>query len=383
MRVKVMDEVSQAGLSVLDFNKLECVDKNGDGIIVRSGTVSAGELTPDLLAIARVGVGVDNIPMKECTEAGIVVFITPNGNANAVKELVISALLLSSRDIIGAANWVQTLKDNVENRTKDGRFDFIGPEISGKTLGVIGLGDIGVLVANSAHDLGMNVMGYDPFISVKAAWKLTRTVNLTNSFDEILQNCDYISLHLPLNESTRGMIDEKSFKSMKDGVRLINYARGEIVEEDALLNALKSGKLAKYVTDFADEGLLGNDNIIITPHLGSVTPESEEKCASMAAMQLADYLKNGNIANSANFPECVMDRVGGTRIIILDMDIPNMIGQFSNILGKNGYNIIKMASNGKDGYGCTIADIEGDRNKLTDTVREIAAIDGVIRVRIV
>ncbi len=358
--------------------------ENPDGILVRSAAMHDMELGENLLAIARAGAGVNNIPIEKCTQRGIVVFNTPGANANAVKELVLCALFLTSRKIPAAMDWVKTLKgrgDEVGKLVEKGKSAFAGPEIQGKSLGVVGLGAIGILVANAAEQLGMTVYGYDPFLSVESAWRLSSAVKRASSFDDICQNCDYISLHLPETPETKGMVNSGSIAKMKDGARLLNFARGGLADPAALLEALESGKLAAYATDFPDDSLIGMENAVLLPHLGASTPESEDNCAVMAVDQLKEYLESGNIRNSVNLPAISMARDPGTRrICLLHRNIPNTIATFAAACGQVGINIENMQSKSKGEYAYTILDVSGS---LPDNAAEtLKALEPIIRVRI-
>lgn len=357
--------------------------KNPDAIILRSFNMHEMDLPDSLTAVARAGAGVNNIPLDKCSEKGIVVFNTPGANANAVKELVIASLFLSSRKIVAGINWASTLADEGDNITKvveKGKSAFAGPEIAGKKLGVIGLGAIGVKVANAASALDMEVMGYDPFLSVNAAWGLSRAVLKASSAKEIFETCDYITLHLPLNDNTKGMVGAESLASMKDGVRILNFARGGLVDTDALLNAIESGKVASYVTDFPDAKMIGNESIIAIPHLGASTPESEDNCAMMAAEELKEYLENGNIINSVNFPSCVLEREAETRVCVLHKNIPNMLGQISAFFAGKNINIKNMLNKSKGENAYTV--LETDEHPGADVVEALSAIDGIVKVRV-
>lgn len=354
-----------------------------EAILVRSASMHEMDFNPELLAIARAGAGVNNIPLDKCSQQGIVVFNTPGANANAVKELVLAALLLSSRKIVDGIQWTKTLKGSeIGKLVEKGKSSFVGPEISGKKLGVIGLGAIGVLVSNAAVHLGMEVYGYDPFLSVDAAWGLSRSIHHAQTLDEIYANCDYITVHVPLTPDTREMINAASIAKMKDGVRLLNFARGDLANSADVVAALASGKAAAYATDFADETLLEAEgvNVIPMPHLGASTPESEDNCARMAALELIDYLENGNIKNSVNMPAVSMPREG-SRICVLHRNVPNTISSFSGVLAKCGINIENMASKSRKEYAYTILDVTGDVS--ADAAEAISALDEVIRVRII
>ena len=356
-----------------------------DAVLVRSAAMHDMELPEQLLAIARAGAGVNNIPIDKCSEQGIVVFNTPGANANAVKELVICGLLLASRKVARGMDWVKTLKgegDQVGKLVEKGKSAFVGPEISGKALGVIGLGAIGILVANAAEALGMTVYGYDPYLSVDAAWGLSSSVHHARSLDEIYANCDYITLHLPQTPDTKNMINADALAKMKDGVRILNFARGGLVNSAELVAALESGKAAAYVTDFPDESLLDVEGVTAIPHLGASTPESEDNCARMAVDQVKDYLENGNIRNSVNMPAVNMARDPGlTRICILHRNVPNTISLFSGAVGDAGVNIENMQSMSRGNYAYTIFDVSGDLSD--EAAADLEKLDPIIRVRVI
>ena len=377
--ILTLNKISKAGLSRLgdNYNVADSVE-NPDAVLVRSASMHDMELPSSLLAIARAGAGVNNIPLDKCTEQGIVVFNTPGANANAVKALVLSALFLSSRKIVEGIEWAKTLKDNADaaKLVEKGKSQFVGPEIKGKTLGVIGLGAIGILVANAAVSLGMNVLGYDPFISVDAAWGLSPKVKHVVSLNDIFENSDYITLHVPLTPETKGVIGKENIAKMKDGVRILNFARGDLADNEAVLSAVADGKIAKYITDFAAPELLDVENVIVTPHLGASTPESEDNCAKMAADEIKDYLENGNIKNSVTLPAVSMVRGTGTRICVIHKNVPNMISAVTTALA--GANIENMQSKSRKEYAYTILDVTGDFD-----VAAIEAIDGVIKVRVI
>lgn len=377
--ILTLNKISKAGLSRLgdNYNVADSVE-NPDAVLVRSASMHDMELPSSLLAIARAGAGVNNIPLDKCTEQGIVVFNTPGANANAVKELVLSALFLSSRKIVEGIEWAKTLKDNADaaKLVEKGKSQFVGPEIKGKTLGVIGLGAIGILVANAAVSLGMNVLGYDPFISVDAAWGLSPKVKHVVSLNDIFENSDYITLHVPLTPETKGVIGKENIAKMKDGVRILNFARGDLADNEAVLSAVADGQIAKYITDFAAPELLDVENVIVTPHLGASTPESEDNCAKMAADEIKDYLENGNIKNSVTLPAVSMVRGTGTRICVIHKNVPNMISAVTTALA--GANIENMQSKSRKEYAYTILDVTGDFD-----VAAIEAIDGVIKVRVI
>ena len=353
------------------------------GVLVRSAAMHDMDLPESLLGIARAGAGVNNIPIDKCSEQGIVVFNTPGANANAVKELVLAGLFLASRKVVDGINWAQGLKgegDAVAKLVEKGKSAYAGPEILGKKLGVIGLGAIGVLVANAAVALGMDVYGYDPYLSVDAAWKLSRHIHHANTLDEIYAECDYITVHVPLNDGTRKMINAETIATMKDGVRILNFARAGLVDSDAMLAALADGKVAAYVVDFPTEEMLGVENVIAIPHLGASTPESEDNCAVMAADQIKDYLENGNIKNSVNYPDVQVPRSGDSRICVLHKNIPNMLAQISAVVSADGVNIEAMTNKSRKDFAYTILDIIGEaKDSFT---KDILAIEGVIRVRV-
>lgn len=355
-----------------------------EGVLVRSGSMHDLEMPKSLLAIARAGAGVNNIPLDSCAEKGIVVFNTPGANANGVKELVLAGLFLASRDVVGGIQWCQTIKDdpNIAKTVEKGKKDFAGCEIKGKKLGVIGLGAIGAEVANAAAALGMEVYGYDPFISVNAAWMLSRDVKHITSADSIYEECDYITLHVPLMDATKGMINEETIGKMKDGVVVLNFARDLLVNDDAMAAALESGKVSRYVTDFPNPKSVNMKGAIAIPHLGASTEESEDNCAKMAVKELMDYLENGNIRNSVNFPACDMGVCRmASRVAVFHKNIPNMIGQVTGTLAAAGVNISDMTNKSKDKFAYTLLDLE---NTVDDSVIEkLSSIDGVCRVRVV
>lgn len=380
-----LNPISPVGLEKFsdDYQETDNIQE-ADAVLVRSADMKSMDLPENLKAIGRAGAGVNNIPLGKCSDEGIVVFNTPGANANGVKELVIAGMLLASRDIVGGIEWVES-EQNVEDIGKlaeKKKKQFAGREISGKKLGIIGLGAIGAMVANSATHLGMEVYGYDPYLSIDAAWNLSRTIKHSKTLDEIYSQCDYITIHVPLLDSTRKMIDREAFSKMKDGVVLLNFARDLLVDEEALIEALESGKVKKYVTDFANPLVAGREGILVTPHLGASTEESEENCAVMAVKELRDFLENGNIKNSVNFPNCDMGScVTVGRIAITHKNIPNMISQFTKILGGEGINIADMTNKSKGGYAYTLIDLESAVSK--EALDELKAVDGVAKVRVV
>ena len=380
-----LNPIAQVGLEKFDetYVKTETPDE-ADAILVRSAGMHEMEFAKNLKAIARAGAGVNNIPLDKCADQGIVVFNTPGANANGVKELVLAGMLLASRDIVGGIEWVahEEDKEHIDKLAEKQKKQFAGCEISGKKLGIIGLGAIGAMVANSATHLGMEVYGYDPFISIDAAWNLSRTIKHSKSLDEIYSQCDYITIHVPLTDNTRKMIDKEAFTKMKDGVVLLNFARDLLVDEEALIGALDSGKVKKYVTDFANPLVAGRPGILVTPHLGASTEESEENCAVMAVKEVRDFLENGNIKNSVNFPNCDMGTcVAVGRITIAHKNIPNMISQFTKILGSEGLNIADMTNKSRGSYAYTIIDLESAASK--EALDELRAIEGVSKVRVI
>ncbi len=355
------------------------------GIMLRSFKMHDYKLDENTIAIARAGAGTNNIPVAEYAEQGVVVFNTPGANANAVKELVLAALLISSRNIINATDWVKTLKgqgDEVGKLVEKGKSQFAGKEIKGKTLGVIGLGAIGALVANSALDLGMKVCGYDPFLSVGAALKLSSEVKIVKELSDIAKNCDYITIHIPyIPDQNKGLINAGLIRKMKDGVVIINCARGEIVDNNDILKATESGKVAKYVVDFPSDELIGAKNVICIPHLGASTEEAEDNCAIMAAKQLIDYIENGNVVNSVNYPTCSMPRTTAHRLVILHKNTKNILAQITGTVGNEGINISNLTNQSKGDYAVTILDID---NKVSeDAIKNIAQVENIIKVRVI
>ncbi|MBE6638725.1 MAG: 3-phosphoglycerate dehydrogenase [Ruminococcaceae bacterium] len=383
-RIKTYNKISKSGLQVFDDkytvgNEVE----NADGAIVRSAALHEEVFPKTLLGIARAGAGTNNIPIDRCSEEGIVVFNTPGANANAVKELVIAGLFLASRKIVSGIEWAKTLKgtEGVEKAVEKGKGAFAGPEIKGKTLGVIGLGAIGAMVANTASDLGMKVYGYDPYLSVKSALNLNHSINYIPDLKDIFRNCDYITVHVPLLDSTKDLINTESIALMKDGVRILNFSRGGLVNSEAMLNALASGKIASYVTDFPSEEMLGVEGVVAIPHLGASTPESEDNCALMAAKELIDYIENGNIENSVNLPAISMPRSSDKRICVIHRNIPNTLTAITSIVAADGVNIENMLNRSKGDYAYTMLDVAPtDYDKVCE---EIKNINGIIRVRII
>ena len=384
--IKTLNKISKKGLNLFDYSKysIDGSEEHTDAIILRSYKMHDMEIPGGLKAVARAGAGTNNIPVSDYTEKGIVVFNTPGANANSVKELVLMSLFISSRKIIRGVTWAKELLgkgDEVPKLIEKGKSNFSGSEIKGKTLGVIGLGAIGVMVANDAIALGMNVIGYDPYISIDAAWGLSRQVKKSENLESLLSKCDYLTMHMPLNDSTKDFLNDDTLAMMKKGVKILNFARGGLVDNKAIKRAIETGTVDRYVTDFPEEELLDIENVIPIPHLGASTPEAEENCAVMAVNQLMDFLETGNIKNSVNFPDCQMDMNGETRITIGNRNVPNMVGQISSVLADAGLNIANMINRNKGNYAYNIIDIDG---KVPENVIEkIEDIDGVIFTRII
>lgn len=383
--IKTMNNIAQQGLDELAANGLilNVDSENPDGFLIRSAKLHDAAFGSRLLAIARAGVGTDNVPVERCSEAGIAVFNTAGANAEAVKELAICSLLISSRNIMGGITWVNAIAGHkdVAAEVEKGKAAYVGPEIMGKTLGIIGLGAIGSKIANAAEDLGMNVWGYDPYLSVDAAWRLSRKVNHAPDLDTIFRLSDYVLVQVHYNESTRHMLGAAEFAKMKPGVRIINLARGELVDDDAMLAALSVGKVACYVTDFPNNKIAGVKGVIATPHLGASTPESEEKCAVMAAQELADYLLNGNTKNSVNLPNAVLERKGVCRLCVIHKNVPRMLNAFLDLVGGADLNVEHMINKARGELAYTMIDL-GDKLG-EDIVEKIRSIPDVYRVRLV
>ena len=385
-KIKTYNKISETGLSRFDTEKYVYGDdiENADGAIVRSAVLHDTEFPESLKAIARAGAGTNNIPIDRCSESGIVVFNTPGANANAVKELVLAGILMCSRRVVPAIEWTKTLKGKgaeVGKLVEKGKSAFAGPEISGKTLGVIGLGAIGGMVANAATHLGMKVYGYDPYLSVNSAWNLTHHAVHATDINEIYENCDYITIHVPLNDETKGYITKDTIAMMKDGVRILNFSRGDLVNSEDILEALDSGKVSAYVTDFPNDDIIGAQGVITIPHLGASTPESEDNCATMAADELIDYIENGNITNSVNMPNISMPRSGSVRVCVLHRNIPNVLNSITGITTKENINIENMLNKSKKDYAYTMLDINIDNSEAV--AKAIADIEGVIKVRVI
>ena len=382
--IQTLNKISKQGLSRLEPENFEISAdmENPEGIIVRSASMHDMTLPASLLAVARAGAGVNNIPLDKCSEQGIVVFNTPGANANAVKELVLAGLLISSRKVIPAIEWAKTLKgegDQVGKLVEKGKSAFAGGEIKGKKLGVIGLGAIGALVANAAEKLGMEVYGYDPFLSVDAAWRLSPSVHKVSKINQIYAQCDYITLHLPLTDTTKDMINAETLAMMKNGVRIMNFARGGLVHNADLKAALAEEKVAAYVVDFPDDEMLDVDGVIAIPHLGASTPESEENCAIMAAKELRDYLRNGNIEHSVNFPDVSMPKSGKARVCVLHRNIAGILSNINSAF--RGNNIESQTNRSKGDYAYTLLDLANIPDEAT--LAKVREIEGVIRVRMV
>ena len=385
-RIKTLNKISSAGLAHLDQTRFQVGNdvENEDGILVRSAAMHEYEFPQALRAIARAGAGTNNIPIDRCSENGIVVFNTPGANANAVKELVIAAMLIASRDIMGGAKWVQEQANtegvDVAAAVEKGKSAFVGPELYKKTLGVIGLGAIGALVCNVALDLGMDVYGYDPFLSVDAALRLDRHVHVVKDVNELYKVADYVTIHVPYNNDTKDFINAEAISKMKGQVRVLNLARGGLVNDDDMIEALNSGRVAKYVTDFPDNKITIAKNVIALPHLGASTPGSEENCAAMAAQELRDYLVNGNITNSVNLPNVSQDWSGIARVCIIHKNVPAMLTKIMATLSDDNINVENMTNKSKKDYAYTMVDVN---TRISDQVAdELRAIEGVIRVRV-
>ncbi len=383
-KVKLMNKISPVGLNNFteeyEYSE-DLVDE--DAILLRSASLHDYDFPKNIKAIARAGAGVNNIPVEKCTEKGIVVFNTPGANANAVKELVICGLLLSSRKVVESIQWINTLGDdeNIAKTAEKGKSNFVGPEIEGKTLGVIGLGAIGVQVANAAVKLDMKVFGYDPFMSVNSAWALSKHVKQAANMEEIFKTCDYISIHVPSTKDTKGMINKDMLALVKEGTRLLNFARGDLVVTQDVVDAVASGQLGKYVTDFAASELIGKENIIVFPHLGASTPESEDNCARMAVDEMRDFLENGNITNSVNYPRCVQPRESKVRLCITNKNMPNILARISKLFADHNLNIENMVNRAKGDYAYTLIDTNSDVRQ--DIIDRIEAAEGIINVRVI
>ena len=383
--ILTLNKIASCGLDQLKKDKYNITDDatiNADGIILRSFAMHDMDLPEKLLAVARAGAGTNNIPIDKCSEKGVVVFNTPGANANAVKELVIAGLFMASRKITDGIAWANTLTgDDVAKQVEKGKSNFAGQEIQGKTLGVIGLGAIGVLVANAARHLGMNVIGYDPYLSVDYALKLSSHIKKAKDIKEIYEESDYITIHVPLTPDTKNLVNRDTISQMKDNVRVLNFARGELVNNDDIKAALASGKVASYVVDFPNAEIVNQPGIVAIPHLGASTEESEDNCAVMAAHELADYLENGNILNSVNFPNCTLPVEGQGRIAIIHKNVPNMITQFTKVFSDENINIAGMVNSSKKDNAYTL--LNTDDIITNDLIDKLKAIDGVIRIRVI
>ena len=384
-RYHCLNPISEVGMETFTEEYVPVSEpEKADAILVRSTNMKEMEFAKELKAIARAGAGVNNIPLEKCAEEGIVVFNTPGANANGVKELVLAGMLLASRDIIGGINWVQENEEdgNIAKDTEKAKKAFSGCELEGKKLGVIGLGAIGVLVANAATHLGMEVYGYDPYISVDSAWRLSRSIRHAKTVDEIYKDCDYITIHVPAKDATKNMIDKDALGLMKKGVVVLNFARNVLVEEEAIVDALVSGHVKHYVTDFPTPQIVGVKGAIVIPHLGASTEESEDNCAVMAASQIKNYLENGNIKNSVNYPDCYMGlRGNNTRILLLHHNVPNMIGQFTKILADDNMNIADLMNKSKGKYAYTMIDI--DSTVSENVIKDLGTVEEVLRIRVI
>lgn len=384
-RYHCLNPISEVGLETFTEEYVPVSEpEKADAILVRSTNMKEMEFAKELKAIARAGAGVNNIPLEKCAEEGIVVFNTPGANANGVKELVLAGMLLASRDIIGGINWVQENEEdgNIAKDAEKAKKAFAGCELEGKKLGVIGLGAIGVLVANAATHLGMEVYGYDPYISVDSAWRLSRSIRHAKTVDEIYKDCDYITIHVPATDATKNMIDKDALGLMKKGVVVLNFARNVLVEEEAMVDALVSGHVKHYVTDFPTPQIAGVKGAIVIPHLGASTEESEDNCAVMAASQIKNYLENGNIKNSVNYPDCDMGlRGNNTRILLLHHNVPNMIGQFTKILADDNMNIADLTNKSKGKYAYTMIDIDSAVSE--NVIKELGTVEEVLRIRVI
>ena len=384
-RIKTLNEISPVINKVFtaDYAVGNEID-NEDAIIVRSAKMHDMPISDSLLAVARAGAGYNNIPVDKCSERGIVVFNTPGANANAVKELTIAGMLLAGRDIVGGIEWARTLKgegDKVSALVEKGKNHFVGPELKGKKLAVIGLGAIGTMVANAGHALEMDVYGYDPFLSVEHALMLSRAVHKAGDLDKLLAEADFVSLHLPLTDKTRGMVDADMLSKFKPGAALLNFSRGELVDGAAVLEAVKAGRLRRYVTDFPSEDMLGAEGVIALPHLGASTPESEDNCAEMAAQELAGYLTRGAIINSVNYPACDPGYTDGARLCVLHANVPNMVGSVTALLAAQGINIANMVNKSRGALAYTVIDADGEIG--ANVVKAVAAVENVYKVRLI
>lgn len=388
-KIATLNKISTVGLSKFT-DRYELIDNpmDANGILVRSQSMHDMEFSPNLLAIARAGAGVNNIPVDKCAEAGIVVFNTPGANANAVMELVLCGIIMAARNVPAGMQWVKSLDaDEVKDVSKEveaGKSCYAGNEVAGKTLGVIGLGAIGVRVANAAQKLGMKVVGYDPYITLSAAHELSNKIPMASKLETLLPLCDYVTLHVPVTENTKDMIDDKCFDQMKDGAVLLNFARDSLVEDEAFVKAISGSKLKYYVSDFPNNRTINHEKIILIPHLGASTEEAEDNCAIMAAEELMDYLENGNVTNSVNFPNCSMgpiNREATARVSILNRNVPSMLGKITGIMADMNINIRDLTNKSKGNYACTLMDIDSDITE--ESLKSALSVDGIIRIRVI
>lgn len=382
-QIATLNKISKKGMNHFNVN-YEIIDEaeKANGILVRSQDMHKMEFSSDLLAIARAGAGVNNIPVDRCADRGIIVFNTPGANANAVKELVLCGMLNAARNVPDAVAWTKTLSGDIEKTVEKNKSQFAGRELAGKTLGVIGLGAIGAMVANAAEQLGMKVVGYDPYITLHSAHLLSNTIPVTNNLDAVLPKCDYLTIHVPALDSTKGMINEDKIKLMKNGVTFLNYSRETLVNEDDMLSAIEAGKVKRYVTDFPNAKILYRNGVLCTPHLGASTQEAEENCAIMAVEQLMDYLENGNITNSVNYPDCNLGLLKSqARIVVLNRNIPGMLSKITGILGDMNLNISDMVNRSKGNFACTLLDADSDVSE--QELKKALSVDGIISVRVI
>ena len=383
--IKTYNKISKIGLNEFDASKYSIADdiENPVGAIVRSASLHEEKFDSSLLAIARAGAGTNNIPCDRCAEEGIVVFNTPGANANAVKELVLAGLFLSSRKVAAAIDWTKTLKgkgEEVGKLVEKGKNSFVGPEITGKSLGVIGLGAIGVLVANAAEALGMKVYGYDPYLSIKSAWSLSSATMYCKDVEEIFEKCDYITLHIPATPDTKNIINKDTISKMRDNVRILNFARGDLVNSGDIIAALETGKVASYVCDFPSDDIIGVEGVTAIPHLGASTPEAEDNCAFMAASSLVEYIENGNIVNSVNLPNTSMPRSGVARVCVIHKNVPGIISAITTVLADHGVNVSNMLNNSKGDFAYSLLDTDHEVDGIAELIENI---DGIIRVRVI
>lgn len=383
--IKLLNKIAKVGTDIFDKTAYHVADdvENPDAIMVRSAAMHEMEFGPELKAIARCGAGVNNIPVEKCAEQGIVVFNTPGANANGVKELAVCALLLAARDVVGGVNWANSLagQENVAKLVEKGKSQFAGNELAGKTLGVIGLGAIGGMVANAAHNLGMKVIGYDPYVTVEGAWRLSRAVRKASSYDEVYAHADYISVHVPSTPETKGMFCEENFAKMNDGVRIINLSRADLVNAADMKAAIASGKVKRYVVDFPTEETINTPGIVTIPHLGASTAESEDNCAVMAAHQLIEFLETGNIKNSVNYPNVSIPHDGDARICIMHKNVPAVIANITAVVSGEGINIENMVNGSKGNFAYTVIEIIGEIPEVV--ISKLSAMDEIIRINVI